>query len=116
MPKKKETLFKEKVRKQLDALPRSWWVKTQMVSLRGIPDFLGCINGHFVAIELKIDGEEADPLQAWNLNKIIKAGGLGLEATPSGWGKVYSMLIKLSLAQVEYKPGPEVFEDSKFHS
>jgi hypothetical protein len=94
MAKKPETLFKEKIRPQLDALKNSWWVKTQMVCIRGIPDLLGCVNGYFIALELKSGEKEARlaPLQGYILRKITKAGGLALEVTPEDWDDVYEVL------------------------
>lgn len=75
--KQRETQFKERVLAELRRAPQSWWVKTQQVSLRGTPDLLGCVNGLFVAIELKDRAEShIEPLQTWNLNKIEEAGGL----------------------------------------
>ena len=53
MAKKPETVFKERIRPKLDMIPDSWWIKTQMLATVGVPDFLGCVNGLFVGIELK---------------------------------------------------------------
>lgn len=88
-------------------LPRSWWLKTQMVAILGIPDILGCINGHFVALELKKDGFcKASALQAWALRCIIKAGGLGLVVSPENWDQAYNFLEKIASAELVYKPDP----------
>tara|TARA_Y100001938_G_C7761783_1_gene268930 strand:- start:105 stop:401 length:297 start_codon:yes stop_codon:yes gene_type:complete len=78
VPKKPETLFKERIRPLLDNIPRSWWFKTQQLSTLGIPDFIGCVGGKFVAIELKRDKKEAlksHALQRHILQSIVKAGG-----------------------------------------
>jgi len=94
---KPETLFKLKVARALDSLPNTWAKKIQMVALRGIPDFLCCINGLFVAIELKPDAKtKLEPLQEYNLNAIDKAGGLAFKATPENWQKVYATLMELA--------------------
>jgi hypothetical protein len=103
VPKKPETRFKEKIRPLLDALPRSWWVKTQMVALRGIPDMLGCVNGHFIAMELKVD-DVPDALQEWNLDKIAKANGVPLTVTPENWEQVYQTLLGVALGKLNLKP------------
>lgn len=91
-----ETKFKLKIRPELEALPHSWWVKTQMVAMRGIPDFLGCVNGLFIALELKVEGKEAEPLQGWIIRKIIQAGGFGVVVTPKLWPDVHSYLNEIS--------------------
>ena len=108
MSKKPETLFKEKVLPQIRALPNSWWVKTQMICIRGIPDILGCVNGQFVAIELKSDDKSAklSPLQGYILRNITKAGGLALEVTPELWQSTYQVLKQIACGKAAYRPGP----------
>ena len=41
----------------------------------GVPDFLACVNGYFVAIEAKAGKGEPTALQEKNLRDIDKAGG-----------------------------------------
>lgn len=41
----------------------------------GVPDFLCCVNGHFMAIEAKAGKGQATALQLKNLEQINKAGG-----------------------------------------
>jgi len=90
---KPETRFKNKIRPLLKRLPNSYWVKVAQVSTRGVPDYLGCINGHFIALELKCsDKEKPDPLQQWHLNQIAMAGGFGIAVCPENWEVVYEML------------------------
>lgn len=80
--KKEETKFKEKILARLKELPNTWVVKIQQVVIRGTPDILLCIKGHFVAIELKTDTGELDELQIYNLHKIEEAGGSSFVMTP----------------------------------
>jgi hypothetical protein len=83
MAKQPETKFKEKIAPILKGLRRSWWLKTQMTAIRGIPDYLGVVNGRFVALELKAPGAKPDPgrekLQGYVCAKIREAGGLAWE-------------------------------------
>ena len=44
----------------------------------GVPDFLCCVNGKFVAIEAKAGKGETTALQEKNLSDINKAGGYTL--------------------------------------
>ena len=44
----------------------------------GVPDFLCCVNGKFVAIEAKAGKGEVTALQLKNLSDINKAGGYTL--------------------------------------
>jgi hypothetical protein len=92
--KKPETVFKERIWPQLRELPHSWWVKTNERSVSGIPDYLGCVGGRFVAIELKRGCLEADPLQTRILNKIKLAGGVAHVAYPENWAEVYEDIKK----------------------
>ena len=42
----------------------------------GVPDFLCCVNGRFVAIEAKANGGKTTALQDKNLRDIETAGGI----------------------------------------
>ena len=44
----------------------------------GVPDFLCCVNGKFVAIEAKAGKGEVTALQLKNLSDVNKAGGYTL--------------------------------------
>lgn len=95
MSEQGETSFKKKVQKDLKKIKFSWFFKTQERSRHGIPDEIGVIAGQFVAIELKIDGEEPDQLQALNISKIRKARGIAFSTTPSLWPQHYEWLQRL---------------------
>lgn len=114
MSKKPETLFKEKIAPLLKALPRSWWLKTQLVAIRGIPDYLGCVNGHFVALELKKSARDnPDALQGWVLEKITQAGGLALKCDPENFEQIYAVLIQMATAKIMVRtPNRKAKQDS----
>jgi pantoate kinase len=44
----------------------------------GVPDFLCCVNGRFVAIEAKANGGKTTALQDKHLNEIKKASGTAI--------------------------------------
>lgn len=90
-----ETRFKMKVRPLLDAIPGSWWVKIQMVSVRGIPDFLGFINGQGIALELKVDSP-LEPLQRHTLAKISKTGTYARVVTPGNLATIMDELNQIA--------------------
>lgn len=92
MSKKPETTFKERIRPHLEALPNAFWEKIQNRTVRGVPDFLGCVNGVFVALELKTDDGELDPLQTYKLWRIRECGGVAMTVTPSVWPQVLEEL------------------------
>lgn len=77
----------------MEALPNTWVHKTQEVATRGIPDILACINGMFVALELKAtENDKADPLQLYNLNKIVDSRGFACTVSPESWDRVFNVL------------------------
>lgn len=97
MAKKPETIFKERVQKDLKReIKNGWFFKVQQRSLRGIPDVIGCVKGKFVAMELKVPRTKtqvkADPLQEWVLSKIILANGIAMVVTPMNWQEVLTRL------------------------
>lgn len=102
-----ETKFKNKIRPALDELPNSFWVKIQMLSIMGIPDFIGCIRGRFVALELKKSEKVAktksaqSTLQGYILEKIRKAGGVAVIVYPENWLEIYGNLALMCLSKVE---------------
>lgn len=99
MAKKAETVFKERVRKVLLTLDNAWFVKTQQVVIRGTPDFLLCINGMFIAMELKAtikDVAKKPTLQSHNLEKINKANGIAFFVYPENWDQIFLILKTLS--------------------
>lgn len=98
MAKQPETLFKEKVKRDLETLrPDVWFVKVQQHGIRGTPDILMCAWGTFVALELKKDGKEkAEPLQEYNLDQIRMAGGYSFVTSPDDWEGVFEFLKRLN--------------------
>lgn len=93
MPQKPETRFKNRIRPLLEALPGTWFVKVQQQTLAGTPDFLLCVGGLFIALELKSDrSARVTPLQRYNLEKIERAGGKSFVAYPENWGDIYAEL------------------------
>lgn len=93
-----ETRFKTRALKDLRALPGSWWVKVQQVGIAGTPDILGCVRGHFVAVELKATvRDKPTKLQAHNLASIKNAGGWAVVTSPEIWPETLAALKALAL-------------------
>lgn len=94
MAKKQETVFIDgHVKPFLKKLSNTWFVKTQQKSRVGTPDFLVCINGHFIALEAKKDGKsKVDPMQIWELEKILAASGLSFVPEPGNWPYIKGVL------------------------
>lgn len=41
----------------------------------GIPDLIVCVNGYFIAVELKTETGKPTKLQEWNIDQIKESGG-----------------------------------------
>lgn len=53
-----------------------WFFKTTGVRQAGVPDIVGCYEGKFIGIEVKIAPNKITPLQKYNLEKIKYGFGL----------------------------------------
>jgi len=89
--------LKAKVKKFLEKLPNTWSVKTNERSVRGIPDYLLCVQGKFIALELKRDEVELmqGTLQCHTLERIARAGGYATFVYPQNFEKVKEDILKL---------------------
>lgn len=79
-----EKNFENKIKKFLDE-QKCWHVKyfANAYTRSGIPDLLCCVNGYFLAIEVKAENGKATDLQKWNIETIRYCGGLGFILRPS---------------------------------
>ena len=53
----------------------------------GIPDLLACVNGKFVAIELKAPNGKPSELQLYTIEQIKKAGGKAFVLYPKDFNE-----------------------------
>lgn len=61
-------------------------------SENGTPDILACVNGYFLAIEVKAPEGKPSELQLAKIEMIRKAGGFAYVVYPSGWFKLKSII------------------------
>ena len=113
MAKKPETLFKDRVIRDLKTLNNTWFVKIQMVARRGIPDLILCINGRFFAIELKLDTTDLYPLQELTLNEIARSNGFSFVANPKNWANTFDVLKELSGTESDDEESEEDLEEEE---
>lgn len=92
MAQKPETVFRKKVRGDLQELTRLgpfWFEAIQQKAIVGTPDFLCCIKGLFLALELKAtDTSTVSFIQMVKLEAITKADGIALIVSPNCWGEL----------------------------
>lgn len=83
----------------LQTLPHAWFEKIQQASILGTPDFLGCIRGEFVALELKKDKKaKLSKLQKHKLWSIREnAYGKAFVLTPENFDEVSAKLKNLAM-------------------
>jgi hypothetical protein len=103
LAQKPETRFVAKIKPLLNNINDAVWFNIQQLSLKGTPDILGCVNGTFVALEVKRDAKEIAKrdnrtrLQEHNLRRIRYAGGYASFLHPDNWDDVYRDLLRLSM-------------------
>lgn len=60
--------------------PSSFWTKIHGGAYQrvGLPDIIGCVQGRFVGIEVKLPGKEATltALQGYTLDALVNAGAI----------------------------------------
>jgi hypothetical protein len=97
MAQKRETVFREKVREDLKSVFKCKSFPIQQKAIVGTPDFLLCIAGTFVALELKADEESpVQKMQVYNLNGVEECGGKSFVAYPQNWKNILTKLQKIS--------------------
>jgi hypothetical protein len=97
----KETKFYKELKPMLESVPKSVWFKIQAGSIRGRSDIMGCVNGKFIALELKKDSKESQnkgraKLQAVKQNQIREAGGFASFVTPDNFGDILEALFNIA--------------------
>ena len=81
-----ESQLQAKIQKALRReFPNSLFFKTygSPFQRKGLPDIIGCVNGFFIGIEVKVPGREntLTELQKDTLDEIQKAGGIAFMTT-----------------------------------
>lgn len=90
---KPETKFRQNhVLPFLKTLLNTWYEPIQQMGISGSPDLLLCINGRFVALELKDVKGQTSKLQAFKLSEVRRANGVTFVASPLNWKEVRQQL------------------------
>lgn len=97
MSKQPETLFKERVQKRLthEFKDTIYHQKIQQRAIRGTLDLFICLRGWFINWELKTDDGELDSLQAYEMERVRRAGGIAMVVRPATFEKSIEFLKRL---------------------
>lgn len=63
---------------------------------------LCCVNGHFVAIEVKAATGKPSELQEWNIRKIQEAKGIGIILYPKDFERFKKLVQTLKKSDKDY--------------
>ncbi len=104
-----EKNFENKIKQHLKN-EGCWYVKyfANRMTRTGVPDILACVNGYFVAIEVKADKGKPSELQLWNREQIRKANGIAIVAYPNQWEE-----LKLLIEDLIKRPNECIWEEQK---
>lgn len=91
-----EKTFENKIKNYLNEVG-AWHVKffANRMTKKGIPDLLACVNGYFLAIEVKAQNGKPSELQLWNVEKIKKAKGIAIVLYPNQFEEFKQLIQKL---------------------
>lgn len=78
-----EKQFENKIKTYLKSIG-AYFIKTHgdRFSKVGTPDIIACVNGHFVAVEVKAANGKPSELQIYHIQQINNAGGYGVILYP----------------------------------
>lgn len=88
-----EKNFENKIKKFLKDRG-CWYVKyfANRNTRAGVPDILACVNGCFVAIEVKAENGKPSELQKWNVEQIQKSQGYAVILYPNQYNDFAAMI------------------------
>lgn len=97
-----EKNFENKIKKYLES-QGAWFVKffANAYTKKGIPDILACVNGYFLAVEVKAPNGEASELQKHHVEKINESYGCACVVYP----KDFDFLKKIVESLKDDEPG-----------
>jgi Holliday junction resolvase len=102
MAEKPETRFRRRLVKELQKLPRVMLFSIQQAGIRGTPDILACVNGVFVAIEVKASLiSKPSALQSYNIQKIKEACGVGMVIFPENFASQLELIKEIAYGKTD---------------
>ena len=91
-----EKSFENKIKAFLKS-KGAYFIKTHgdRFSRIGVPDIIACVNGHFVAVEVKAENAKPSELQLYHLDEIRTAGGYSFLLYPKDFENFKNFLENL---------------------
>ena len=85
-----EKIFENQIKNFLKSLPNTFYFKywAGPYSKSGIPDIIACVNGRFVAIEVKAENGHPSELQKRNIRLIQESNGYACIVYPKDFEKL----------------------------
>ena len=101
-----EKKFETRVKAWLDSLKNVWHFKVHGTAATGagIPDIIACVNGVFVALEIKSDKGRVSEIQKATLRRMDRAGALKFIVCPSNFAKIKLLIEELNAMDWEDVP------------
>jgi len=108
MTQKPETRLQRRIVRALKKEVGGWWAKIYVGPFQqaGIPDLLGCVEGLFFALEVKMPGEEPSEIQIKTMKDIRTVGGAIARTVTSPEQAVRVVLNALARAEKSRKVRP----------
>lgn len=105
-----EKNFENKIKKFLKE-NGCWFVKyfANRNTRAGVPDLLACVNGYFVAIEVKGPTGKPSELQLWNVEQIQKSNGFAVVLYPDQFDDFVRLVKHLKHCEAGFAASIETF-------
>lgn len=102
---KNEADVKDEVKKVLKSLGAWWFMPVQTgYGVQGIPDFIVCLNGKFLAIETKFGNNKTTAHQEMQMKKIDAANGGAFLINEKNVHNLKAMIAVRNLIEDNYIP------------
>lgn len=90
-----EKIFENKIKNHLKSIG-AYFIKTHgdRFSKVGTPDIIACVNGKFVAIEVKAEKGKPSELQLYHIREIQRAGGYATVLYPKDFEEFKKLIDK----------------------
>lgn len=91
-----EKAFENKIKAYLKSIG-AYFIKTHgdRFSRIGTPDILACVNGQFVAVEVKAENGRPSELQLHHIEEIKRAGGYATILYPKDFEKFKKEMVEI---------------------